>query len=108
MIWESIATTDEEVLIAHWDLFELTRPNNKGVTRVGFAVGEGQADTVKLLVSLGVEVNPPPDNWGDTPLSEAKTKGYSAIVEILLGAGAEWSMLVDEAALDKGDESIIR
>ena len=33
--------------------------------------GITDADVVQLLVSLGAELNSPPDNLGDTPLSEA-------------------------------------
>jgi len=67
---------------------DLDKANNKGVTPVGIAASKGMVDAVQLLVVLGAAVNPPADDWGDTPLSEAKAAGHSAIVEILEAAGA--------------------
>ena len=68
---------------------DLNLANSNGVTPVGIAVSNNQVDAVQLLLALGAAVNPPPDAWGDTPLSEAKSKGNSEIVEILLAAGAK-------------------
>ena len=63
--------------------------NNNGDTPLGLAVYKSKVDTVQLLVTHGVAVNPPPNKFGDTPLSDAKANGHSAIVEILLAAGAK-------------------
>jgi ankyrin repeat protein len=52
-------------------------------------VNEGNEHVVQLLLALGVVANPAPDDRGDTPLSEAKSSGYSAIVEILSAAGVK-------------------
>ena len=67
----------------------LETADNTGVTPLGIVVSRDRVDAVQLLVTHGVAVNPPPDNWGDTPLSEAKAAGHSAMVEILLAAGAK-------------------
>ena len=83
---------------------DLETADNNGVTPLGVAVYMSRVDAVQLLVTHGVAVNPPPSKFGDTPVSDAKVLKHSAIVEILLGAGAESSTLVEEAALDKDDE----
>ena len=45
---------------------------------LGMAAAEGHAAVVALLVQLKADVNPPPDDWGDTPYSIAQKKGLGS------------------------------
>ena len=52
------------------------------------AVKSGDIDAVKWLIAVGADVNAT-DNVGNTALISAAAEGYSAIVEMLLKAGAD-------------------
>ena len=58
-----------------------------GFTPALLAAHEGHRDCVQVLVDHKADVNQAVQGW--SPLSEAQAKGRSAVVEILLAAGAK-------------------
>jgi len=61
----------------------------KDATALYKAAGEGRTDIVRYLIAHGANVNYRGSEWGHTPLSEAATRGFDDVVEILLKAGAD-------------------
>jgi len=58
-------------------------------TPLHFAVMYGHVETVKLLVELGADPNARATGITGTPMTLAKTNGYTEIVQILKDAGAK-------------------
>jgi ankyrin repeat protein len=70
----------------------LDHVNNVGWTAVIEAIvlgdgGPGHTETLRILVEAGADVNLPDQN-GRTPLSLARARGYRAMVNLLVRAGA--------------------
>jgi len=53
-------------------------------TPMHLAACEGHAHITEWLLGMGA--NPAPrDRWGSTPLDDARTKGHTAVIELLEG-----------------------
>ena len=59
-----------------------------GTTPLHWAVHDNDADQVKKLIASGANVNAKND-FGATPMSEAATLGNTAVIKMLLDAGAD-------------------
>ncbi len=68
-------------------LLDVNARNSQGWTPLLIAIVEGNAEMVKMLISLGANVNQAL-NFGSTPLMLAAEKGFPDIVKILLSANA--------------------
>ena len=69
-------------------LLNVNAKNSQGWTPLLIATIEGNTEMVKMLISLGANVNQALD-FGSTPLMIAADKGFPKIVEILLAANAD-------------------
>ena len=53
------------------------------------AVGEGDIECVKILLSAGADIKTKDPYWGETPLDHAIRHGHTEVVKILKEAGAK-------------------
>ncbi|MFB6230895.1 MAG: ankyrin repeat domain-containing protein, partial [Salinibacter sp.] len=76
------------------------RPNRRHDLHNFSDLINGSAETVKLLLEEGVDVDfvPTSDSWDPpaTPLCEAASEGHAEVVSLLLEEGADYSVKDDE------------
>ena len=77
-------------ILANHSLVNLDITDNNDNTALHTAAGRGHLAVVNTLLAAGVEVNPPLNSDGRTPLGEARNAGHQAIVDRLIEAGGHY------------------
>lgn len=72
--------------------FDINRPSWVGRTHLHFLASRNHCDTARRFVERGVELNVVSLESGTTPLGCAAQQGHQAMVEYLLGQGADPSI----------------
>jgi len=89
LIWASIYGENEIIKFLVENGADVNqRDNDDGYTPLIGANRNNNIETVKLLIELGADVNQS-NQFGDSPLSSAKSRGHDTIVKILKNAGAK-------------------
>ena len=61
---------------------DLNETDYDGRTGLHLAASEGHLEAVKLLVQIGVHLNPK-DRWGGTPLDDARRENHKSVASFL-------------------------
>ena len=77
-------------ILANHSLVSLNITDNNDNTALHTAAARGHLAVVNTLLAAGVEVNPPLNSDGRTPLGEARNAGHQAIVDRLIEAGGHY------------------